>query len=336
MKKRIISLLLVTVISGTLLGCASSNTDSAEKKASEKVTSQEDDLNVQDDFTVWFDMGGSAAPYCLKFANYIEQYAKEAGLNVIVTQSDLDAAKQITTAESMMLQGIDIAAGCWMDVNSCLPIADMCKEADIPIISTLLSLADEGNGYEKYIYLGSKNYDGGYIQGEWLAENAPENAGIWYLSGQAADLQSIDRQEGMEAALADKGRTDIKIVATEYTGGAMDQGVSVMENWLQAYDKIDCVVGVADLQVIGAIEAAKGADRMEDTIWVGLDGQDEALESIVKEEMDMTVFQDAEGQAKAFVDLCIRLRDGADATKEEDVFVPFKIITADNVNDYLK
>lgn len=64
-----------------------------------------------------------------------------------------------------------------------------------------------------------------------MAENLPEGAGIWYLSSAAGVQECIDRQEGME-------------------------------NWLQAYDTVDCAVGSTDLFVLGAIEAAKVADRM--------------------------------------------------------------------------
>lgn len=330
MKKKLLSFLLAATLLFSLAACSGGQAPGAGSGGSSPAAS-----TAQGAFTVWFDMGGSGAPYCLKFANYIEQYAKEAGLNVIITQSDLDAAKQITTAESMMVQGIDLAAGVWMDVNACLPIADMCSEAGIPIVAALTALTGEGNGYDKYIYLGSKNYDGGYLQGEWLAENLPENAGIWYMGTFAGEQQGIDRQAGMEAALKEKGRTDVSIKAFEYTDAAMDKGVSVMENWLQAYDAVDCVVGSADPQVIGAIEASKGAGRMGNTVWCGLDGQDEALESIKNGEMNMTIFQDAEGQAKAFVELCCKLRDGADAAQEPDVFVPFQVITAENVGDYM-
>jgi ABC-type sugar transport system substrate-binding protein len=285
-------------------------------------------------FTIGFDMADNKCPYCLKFAGYIEQYSKEKGITPIITQSDNDIAKQITAAENWLVQGAKVVAGIWTDKDAGLPIVDAARNYDAVVVSTLTSLSNQGGGYDKYIYLGSENYDGGYLQGEWLAKNLPQNTKIWYMGSMPVDQQGIDRRKGMEDALVKNGRTDLKIVASEYTDNRMDRGVEVMETWLQAYDNIECLVGSADLQVIGAITVAKNAGRMGKTIWVGFDGQDIALESIKAGEMSMTVFQDAEAQAKAFVDLCVRIRDGEDPAKIADINIPFKAITKENVDQF--
>jgi ABC-type sugar transport system substrate-binding protein len=285
-------------------------------------------------FTISFDMADNKCPYCLKFANYIEQFSKEKGITPLITQSDNDIAKQIAAAESSLVQGAKVIAGIWVDKDAGLPVVEAARGYDAVVVSTLTSLSNQGGGYEKYIYLGSENYDGGYLQGEWLAKNLPRNTKIWYMGSMPVDQQGIDRRKGMEDALAKNGRTDLAIVASEYTDNRMDRGVDVMETWLQAYDNIECLVGSADLQVIGAITVAKNAGRMGNTIWVGFDGQDVALQSIKAGEMSMTVFQDAESQARAFVDLCVRIRDGEAPAGIADINIPFKTITKENVDQF--
>lgn len=295
-----------------------------------------------EEFIIGFDMNSNACAYCLQFATYIEELAKAEGMTPIITQSDGDVATQITQVENMLTQGAKVVAGIWGDKDAALPIADLCKANDAVCVATLTSLANEGNGYEKYIYLGSENYDGGYLQGQYLAEKAiseemAQPLQIWYLYSVSGDQQGYDRKAGFEAALTDAGVT-YEIVAQEDTDNYMDRGLEAMENWVQVYgDEISIVVGCADLSVLGAITAfeAAGYDP-EPVTWIGLDGQDVALDSIVANKMDMTVFQNAYAQAEAFIDLCKQIRDGADAATIEDIKVPFESITADNVADYMK
>lgn len=295
---------------------------------------------MAEEFIIGFDMNSNACAYCLKFATYIEEMAKAEGMTPIITQSDGNVATQINQAENMLIQGAKVVAGIWGDKDAALPVADLCKASDAVCVSTLTSLANEGNGYEKYIYLGSENFDGGYLQGQYLAEKAiaeeiPQPLQIWYLYSLPGDQQGFDRKAGFEAALNDAGVT-YEIVAQEDTDNYMDRGLTVMENWVQVYgDEISIVVGCADLSVLGAITAfeAAGYDP-EPVIWIGLDGQDVALESIKEGKMDMTVFQNAKGQAEAFIELCKQIRDGADAATIEDINVPFESITIENVDNY--
>lgn len=103
---------------------------------------------------------------------------------------------------------------------------------------------------------------------------------------------------------------------------------------MQAYDKFDCIVGQNDDSILGAIEAMKAANRFDGVITVGLDASDDALVSIEKGELSMSVLQDAKSQAEAGVEVFKQLRDGTDAKTIEDVFVPFQTITKENVAEY--
>ena len=294
---------------------------------------------AEEEFVIGFDMNDNTCAYCLQFATYIEELAIEEGLTQIINNVNADVATQITNVENMLAQGARVVAGIWGDKDAALPVADLCKAQDAVCVATLTSLSNEGNGYENYVYLGSENYDGGYLQGEYLVDQVEAGAleaplQIWYLSSAAGDQQCLDRQEGMEAALKDAG-IEYEIVAFEYTNNMMDEGLMVMENWVQVYDDISIVVGSADLSVLGAITAYEAAGRdVEAVTWVGLDGQDVALESMAEGKMDMTVYQNAYAQAEAFIEMCKQVRDGVDPATIEDINVPFEPITVDNLADY--
>ena len=83
------------------------------------------------------------------------------------------------------------------------------------------------------------------------------------------------------------------------------------------------------------LQALKSADRLDDILVLGVDGSDDALASIEKGELSMTALQDAKGQAEAGAKIFADLRDGTDPKDIEDVYIPFQIVTKDNVAEYL-
>ena len=50
----------------------------------------------------------------------------------------------------------------------------------------------------------------------------------------------------------------------------------------------------------------------------------------------MTAFQDAKAQAEAGADIFEQLKNGTDPADIEDVRIPFKIVTKDNVDEYME
>ncbi len=85
------------------------------------------------------------------------------------------------------------------------------------------------------------------------------------------------------------------------------------------------------------MEALKSAGKLDGSILVlGVDGSDDALQSVKNGEMAMTALQDAKAQAEAGADIFEQLKNGTSPADIDDVYIPFKIVTIDNVNDYLE
>lgn len=111
--------------------------------------------------------------------------------------------------------------------------------------------------------------------------------------------------------------------------------MSTTEDCLMSYDSFDAIVCQNDDAALGVVQALKSAGMLEDVLVLGVDGSDDALASIKAGELSMTALQDAKGQAEAGADIFAQLRDGADPAEIEDVYIPFQIVTADNVDEYL-
>ena len=70
---------------------------------------------------------------------------------------------------------------------------------------------------------------------------------------------------------------------------------------------------------MGVVEALKSAGRLEGVIVIGIDGSDDALQSVKNGEMTMTVLQDALAQAKAGAQVFKQIKDGPSRSASMDM-----------------
>lgn len=270
--------------------------------------------------------------YCAKFRDYLVEECKAQGIEVIVTNAGGDANVMNGQVEDMISQEAKIVSTIACNPDGNTPALESARSAKLPYVAFLNSIKG-GDDYDGYIYIGSQNYDAGTMQGKYLAENLPENAKVIYLTGSLSNQENLDRKNGMMDALKD--RTDIEFIAEYDVDSKKDRAMSTTEDCLQAFDSFDAIVCQNDDAALGVVEALKAANRLEGVITVGIDGSDAALTSIQSGELTMSVLQDAKAQAKAGADVFAQIRDGADPATIKDIYVPFQVITKDNVADYI-
>lgn len=289
------------------------------------------DVKEDEVFTVGFANNNDVYDYCAKFRDYLVQETEALGMKILVTDAKGDTNVQNGHVDDFIIQEAKVVSAISNDLDGSVVALEAAKEAGIPYIS-FLTTVNGAQEYDKFIYIGSQNYDAGKLQGEYLLEALPENAKIIYITGQPNDQQYIDRKAGLMDVL--DGRDDIEILAEYNSENRKDLGLSITEDCLQAYESFDAIVCQNDDAALGAVEALKSAGRLEGVIIVGLDGSESALLSIEAGELTVSILQDAQAQAKAGAEVFKKIADGVDPATIEDIFVPFKIITIDNVADF--
>lgn len=280
-----------------------------------------------DKFTIGFANVNDIYAYCVKVRNYIKEFAEAEGMTVLVTDAKGDVKQQNDQIDNFITQKVDLISAISVDLDGSVPAVENAKNAGIPYVSMLTSVNTDG-----YIYVGSENKDAGRTQGEYLAKVLPQNAKVLYMTGQTNDKQYVDRKAGLQETLFDV-RKDVTLLAEGASNNQKDKGMALMEDWLQTHKEFDAVIAQNDDSALGAVEALKAAGRLDGVIVIGIDGSDEALASIKAGELTMTVFQDAKSQAKALIDIAKQVRDGKDASEIEDIKIPFKAITKDNLSE---
>ncbi|MFC4302569.1 sugar ABC transporter substrate-binding protein [Cohnella boryungensis] len=278
-------------------------------------------------FTIGFANINDVYPYCVKVRDYIKQIADAEGIKVLVANAAGDVKQQNDQVDNFIVQKVDMIAAISGDLDGSVPAVENSLNSKIPYVSLLTHVNADG-----YVYVGSENKQAGEVQGEYLAKVLPENAKVLYMTGQTNDQQYIDRKAGLTAKLFDV-RKDVKLLAEQSSDNQKDKGMSLTEDWLQTYGEFDAIIAQNDDSALGAVEALKAANRLDGVIVIGIDGSDDALASIEEGEMTMTVFQDAKAQAQAIVDLAKKLRDGTEASSLENINIPFKAITKENLSE---
>jgi ABC-type sugar transport system substrate-binding protein len=85
---------------------------------------------------------------------------------------------------------------------------------------------------------------------------------------------------------------------------------------------------------LGAVQAFKNAGISMDDVLIGsVDATADALASMAAGELDVTVFQNAAGQATGGIDAAIAAINGESLPNA--ITIPFELVTPDNMADYM-
>ena len=323
-KKVVVVLASTAVMAASLAGCQKSGGEENSGTESNESSSEDNKFKV-----AYVNLADSDVN-CRITKEYFEEYAADyPEMEVSYYDSENDIDKMISNMETAMASDVDAIVVLPLDASALAPVTNDAIAAGIHVIPFRGTIDSEGT-----IYVGSENIESGEMQGEYLAESLPENAKILYMMGTAGNSPTIDRQQGLHDALEEAGRTDVEFLAEKDADFDKAEGMQLMEDWMQTFPEFDAVVAANDQMALGAMEALKGANRLEGVQVIGVDGVEEALLAIKNGEMTMTAFQNCDAQAKACIEVLEKLSSGEEVT--EDVLVPYEVVTKDNVDEYLK
>jgi len=149
------------------------------------------------------------------------------------------------------------------------------------------------------------------------------------LSNQAARMRTQDVHD----VVATDECKGIEIVEEQTANWSRTQGADLVTNWLSAGLEFNAVIANNDEMAIGAIQALKAAGKdMKDYVVAGVDATQDALAAMEAGDLDVTVFQNAAGQGKGSVDAALKLAKGE--AVEKKVYIPFELVTPENLKDY--
>ena len=221
-------------------------------------------------------------PFFVDLRDGAQAKADELGATLIVFDSQDDAATEMSNVEDLITQGVDLIMINPTDSDAVGNAVTAANEAGIPVIT----LDRSANSGEVVAHIASDNVAGGKMAGGFIVELLAGAGKVVELEGIPGASAARDRGEGFNAAIAE---SDIEVVTKQTANFDRAEGLSVMENILQAQPEINAVFAHNDEMALGALEAIKASGR--DIKVVGFDATDDAVKAVQAGEMAATVQQ---------------------------------------------
>ncbi len=146
------------------------------------------------------------------------------------------------------------------------------------------------------------------------------------------DNAALIRTEGVEKVASEY--PGINIVDKQSAKWITPLASSIVEHWIDSGKKFDAIAANNDEMAIGAIRALKKHEKLEEVIVVGIDATDEALNEIKNGRLKATVFQDSKSQAREALDIAFKVSTGI--TVPEKTWIPFKLVTSKNYQEFIR
>lgn len=268
-----------------------------------------------------------ANEFIVNIKEAMETRAQELGVKLIINDGQLSPDKQIQQIESFIARRVDAIILNPCEVEASSPAVDKAIQAQIPIVNV--------NSETRSIptaFVGSRDEESAEIAIGFLAERLHSKGNIVMIGGNPGQAAEIKRGQGAKSTLAKL--PDMRLIAEQTANWSREEGMALMENWLQAYKgQIDAVFAQNDEMGMGALKALEAAGLKDQILLVSVDAIADALQAVKDGRLDATVFQNAKGQGSRAVETALKIIKGE--AYEKEVFIPFELVTADNVDEYL-
>lgn len=259
-------------------------------------------------------------PFFVTLAEGAKKAAKQAGVPLTVVDASDDATKQVSDIEDLVSKNVSVLIVNPVDSDAVTGAVEAAIAKGVRVISVDRVV----NGVDIDCQIASDNVAGAELTTQYIVDTLGENVKTAELVGTSGASAAIDRSQGFHN-IADK---KLKVVASQTADFDRTQGMTVMENMLQADSSIQAVFAGNDEMALGAVEAISGAKK--DVLVVGFDATDDAIEAIRQGRMGATIAQQPDLIGSTAVENAIRLTKGESIPKEIPVEVT--LITKDTVD----
>jgi ribose transport system substrate-binding protein len=260
---------MIAALAITFVSCSANNEQKNETNVSTSEVKADVKTNTSD-LKIGMSFQELDNLYFVVMREALEDACKTMGAEVLVTDARHDVAKQISDIEDMVQKGIDILLINPTDSVGVQSVVETAKAAGVVVVAIDAQAAGPIDSF-----CGSKNYDAGYMAGDYLAKVIGEQGDVAILDGIPV-VPILQRVEGFTDAM--KKYPNIKIVDKQNGKQERSVAMDVTENIIQANPNLVGLFSVNDGGSMGSLAAIEGSGK--DIALVSVDGSPEAVEAI--------------------------------------------------------
>ena len=267
-------------------------------------------------------------PFFLDMQRGAQEAAGRAGIELVVeaAEREIDVEKQMQIIENLLQTGIKILIVTPSGSREIASAIVKANRAGVPVIvvdTRVDSKAVADNQLKLESFIGSDNYEGGRMAGDYLAKTTGGKARVAVLEGIPGHETGDSRLRGFRDAI--QPHPEMTIVASQPANWERDQGFTVFQNMLQAHADIDALFACSDLMALGAVEAIAAAGRTGRIRVVGFDALDDARKAIDAGTMAASVAQSPRDMGRIAVESAAKVLRGEGVPADQRV--PLALVT---------
>ncbi len=247
---------------------------------------------------------GAGNPFWAAVQRGAEEKGAEMGVNVVVLAppSESDVPAQIAQLEDQLAKGVSGIVLAPTDPNALAPVVDEALADGVPVVFIDTKGANEG-----VTYIGTDNEMGAALAAEHICDNVAAGSDVAILQGIITQSTGMARADGSNAGLSACG---LNIVAEQTAEWDRAKGLAVTENIITANPNLKALFASNDNMGLGAIEALKNADMLDQVFVVGFDANPDAAASVLAGEMAATVAQNPYNMGAIGIESIMNLING--------------------------
>lgn len=328
-RKKTIGIVVSVALALGVMACSAKQEDSAGSKTD--LTGAEESgeqlvigvaLNEEIDFVT-------------ELQNALEEGAAKAGdIEIIFTNANGDAEKQLSDVDSLITQAPDVIVMRTVDSDAGVACVEAIKEAgiycivqDTPVNTDLYDCRIVGDQSMVGQLIGD------YMQ-NWLNEDENRQIHMGYING--STTETIKKRESGIYEVVDSNR--IETFSSQVAQGFSAEGaMSYAEDWLQSQPDMNCIACANDEMAAACIQALTASGvNFDDFLVFGCDGGTIGQQYLESGELDATVYQSVSKVADTILEVSRGLVDGK--TYENKMYDPkcYELLTKDNMSEVIE
>jgi ribose transport system substrate-binding protein len=261
-------------------------------------------------------------PFFIDMQKGAQEAATRLGVDLVVqaAEREVDVDKQMQIIENLIQTGVQALCITPSGSKEVVPAIAKANAARIPvvIVDTRVDVAAATEaGIRLDGFVGSDNYEGGKVAGEYLIQVTGGKARVGLLEGIPGHETGDSRLKGFHDAV--KNAPGVKVVASQTANWERDQGFTVFQNMLQAHPEIDALFACSDMMALGAVEAIAAAGKTGKIRVIGFDAVDDTRKAIAAGTILASVAQFPSEMGRLAVEDAVKLIRGEKPEAEQKV-----------------
>lgn len=238
------------------------------------------------------------------------------------TTDEGDETGQQTMAENMINEQCDAILLSPISDSNLTSAVENAKKKDIMVMNV-----NDGLIADADYFVGPNAYQNGELAAEWISDQLGDEGDVAIVVGIAKAFAARQRTAGFNDWI-ENNNSNLNVVAEQNGDWDRQKSKELAATWIQQYPDLKAIFCNNDTMALGVVEAVKEANA--DILVVGVDGIGEAYDSIRAGELSATVDSFPYYKAQVAVECALRALAGQEVPRV--VATPQALVDSENVD----